>query len=61
MGRYHRKTLPCPVISVGNIMAGGTGKTPMAVYLADLLLRLGKHPVVISRGYKGRQKNRQQW
>ncbi len=56
MGRYHRKTLPCPVISVGNIMAGGTGKTPMAVYLADLLLRLGKHPVVISRGYKGRQK-----
>jgi tetraacyldisaccharide 4'-kinase len=53
LGRYHRKSLPCPVISVGNIMAGGTGKTPMAVYIADLLLRLGKHPVVISRGYRG--------
>jgi tetraacyldisaccharide 4'-kinase len=55
-GRYHRKSLPCPVISVGNIMAGGTGKTPMAVYLADLLIRMDKHPVVISRGYRGNLK-----
>jgi tetraacyldisaccharide 4'-kinase len=52
-GRIHRKRLPCPVISVGNIMAGGTGKTPMAVYLADMLIESGKKPVVISRGYKG--------
>ncbi|MGM0393906.1 MAG: tetraacyldisaccharide 4'-kinase [Thermodesulfobacteriota bacterium] len=52
-GRLHRKTLPCPVISIGNITAGGTGKTPMAVYLADLLIQMGKHPVVISRGYRG--------
>jgi tetraacyldisaccharide 4'-kinase len=52
-GRFRRKTLPCPVISIGNITAGGTGKTPMAVYLADLLIQMGKHPVVISRGYKG--------
>jgi tetraacyldisaccharide 4'-kinase len=52
-GRFVRKKLPCPVISIGNIMAGGTGKTPAAVYLADLLIRMGKHPVVISRGYKG--------
>jgi tetraacyldisaccharide 4'-kinase len=55
-GWFPRKTLPCPVISVGNIMAGGTGKTPMSVYLADLLIRLGKHPVVISRGYRGNLK-----
>jgi tetraacyldisaccharide 4'-kinase len=55
-GWFSRKTLPCPVISVGNIMAGGTGKTPMSVYLADLLIRLGKHPVVISRGYRGNLK-----
>jgi tetraacyldisaccharide 4'-kinase len=47
------KQLPCPVISVGNITAGGTGKTPMAVFLADLLIRLKKKPVVISRGYRG--------
>ena len=52
-GRFRRKLLPCPVISIGNITAGGTGKTPMAVYVADLLIRMGKHPVVISRGYKG--------
>ena len=48
-----QKSLPCPVISVGNITAGGTGKTPMAVYMAELLTRLGRNPVVISRGYKG--------
>lgn len=55
--RISRKRLPCPVISVGNIMAGGTGKTPMAVYLAKMLIESGKKPVVISRGYKGRLKH----
>jgi tetraacyldisaccharide 4'-kinase len=48
--------LPCAVISVGNVMAGGTGKTPMTVYIAQLLRKMGRHPVVISRGYKGRFK-----
>ncbi|MCF8090999.1 MAG: tetraacyldisaccharide 4'-kinase [Desulfotignum sp.] len=52
-GCIPKKQLPCPVISVGNITAGGTGKTPMTIYLADLLIRLGKKPAVISRGYKG--------
>lgn len=56
-GRISRKRLPCPVISVGNIMAGGTGKTPMAVYLAKMLIGSGKKPVVISRGYKGSLKH----
>jgi tetraacyldisaccharide 4'-kinase len=46
--------LPCPVISVGNITLGGSGKTP-AVELAALALReLGASPAVVSRGY-GRQ------
>ena len=46
--------LPCPVISVGNITLGGSGKTP-AVEVAALALReLGASPAVISRGY-GRQ------
>ena len=46
--------LPCKVISVGNLAVGGTGKTPMTLYLAGLVQRLGYRPVVISRGYKGR-------
>lgn len=52
-GWLKTKRLPCFVISIGNIMAGGAGKTPMAIYIAELLIKMGKHPVVISRGYKG--------
>ena len=48
---WTRKVLPCKVISVGNITIGGTGKTPAVIDVAALLLRNGKHPVVISRGY----------
>jgi len=46
--------LPCKVISVGNITAGGTGKTPMTVWLAEMLHSQGIRPVIISRGYKGK-------
>ena len=49
-----KKTLPCTVISVGNITLGGTGKTPTVIDIAGLIFRKGKRPVVISRGY-GRQ------
>ncbi len=48
-----QKELPCFVISIGNIVAGGAGKTPMTLYVAELLKKIGKKPVVISRGYKG--------
>lgn len=56
---YHRhivrsKRLPCRVIAIGNITVGGTGKTPMTLFLTRLLQRLGYQPGVISRGYKGR-------
>ncbi len=44
--------LPCPVISVGNLTVGGTGKTPMVVALAEGLRARGLRPVVLSRGYK---------
>ena len=44
----------CKVISIGNITAGGTGKTPMTVYLAEMLQNQGIKPVIISRGYKGK-------
>jgi len=50
------KELPCFVISIGNIVAGGAGKTPMTLYVAKLLKEIGKNPAVISRGYKGSYK-----
>lgn len=40
-----------PVIIVGNITAGGTGKTPLTLWLAQFLQQQGKHPGIISRGY----------
>ncbi len=47
---YH---LPVPVIIVGNISVGGTGKTPLSLALAEQLIKHGKHPLIISRGYGG--------
>ena len=45
--------LPCRVISIGNITIGGTGKTPTAIYLAQVFQARGMKTVVLSRGYKG--------
>lgn len=43
--------VPAPVISVGNITLGGTGKTPMVEWLARWLLARGVRPAIVSRGY----------
>ena len=48
------KRLPCPVISVGNITVGGTGKTPLVITLAKGLTDRGIPVAVLSRGYKGK-------
>ena len=42
-----------PVICVGNFTAGGAGKTPLALFIARLLLERGESPVFLSRGYGG--------
>ena len=52
------RKLSCPVISIGNIVAGGSGKTPMAIYLAQAVKKMGLKPVVLSRGYRGSMENR---
>ena len=43
----------CPVFSIGNLTVGGTGKTPMVAWLTDALLRSGRRPAIVSRGYGG--------
>src|SRR5437867_6214613 len=43
--------LPCPVVSVGNITLGGSGKTPMVEQVALGLRELGATPAIVSRGY----------
>ena len=50
---FEQKRLDRPVISVGNLTVGGTGKTPMVIWLAERLLAEGKRVGILSRGYKG--------
>jgi len=56
--KYGRGTgvrrLPRPVISVGNLTTGGTGKTPVVHWLCDRLRAAGERPAVLMRGYKAK-------
>lgn len=46
-----RAQLARPVVSVGNLTVGGSGKTPTVCHLAHLLLQMGERPAILSRGY----------
>ena len=45
-------SFPIPVISVGNLSVGGTGKTPMCRWIVQTLMELGRRPALVMRGYK---------
>lgn len=53
LGLKKAERLPVPVIVVGNIFIGGTGKTPLTIWLVQQLREAGLHPGVISRGHGG--------
>ncbi len=57
-GILKTKILGCRVISIGNITMGGTGKTPAVEMVANLLKNKGFKVAVLSRGYKGRSRER---
>jgi tetraacyldisaccharide 4'-kinase len=50
-GVLHSRALDCPVISIGNLTVGGTGKTPAVELAVRTLMELGHRPGVLSRGY----------
>jgi tetraacyldisaccharide 4'-kinase len=52
-GWLKQKRLKATVISVGNLTVGGTGKTPMVIWLAEMFLAEGKRVAILSRGYRG--------
>lgn len=61
INNYQRKSqtknltkLACPVIVVGNITVGGTGKTPLTIHIVKLLQQAGYKPAIITRGYGGK-------
>ncbi len=53
IGVLKKTKLPVPVIIVGNITVGGTGKTPLVIWMVEFLKQHGYKPGVISRGYAG--------
>ncbi|MDP2133513.1 MAG: tetraacyldisaccharide 4'-kinase [Sulfuritalea sp.] len=54
-GMLHAEVMPVPVVIVGNITVGGSGKTPLVLHLAVTLRALGRRPGIVSRGYRGRR------
>jgi tetraacyldisaccharide 4''-kinase len=55
LGIFSTSKPEIPVIIIGNINVGGTGKTPFTLYLANRLSHLGKKVGIVSRGYRGKK------
>lgn len=53
--RTRRRSLARPVVSVGNLRVGGSGKTPVVARIARMLLESGERPAVLTRGYARRR------
>ena len=58
LGIFKSRSVPAKVISIGNITMGGTGKTPLTMYVSQELAKQGKKVVILSRGYKRRRKTK---
>ncbi len=56
-GLLRSRRFDVPVIVVGNITVGGTGKTPLVIWIVELLRREGYRPAIVSRGYRGRARH----
>lgn len=56
IGLLRGTALDCPVVVVGNLVAGGSGKTPLVIALADYLRQAGLRVGLLCRGYRGRAK-----
>ena len=59
LGLFKTHSVNVPVISVGNITAGGTGKTPFVIALANWLSEIGYSPGIVTRGYRRQSKGQQ--
>ena len=57
-GWLKTRRLNRPVISVGNLSVGGTGKTPMVILMAGILRAAGRRPCILTRGYGRRRGKR---